>query len=404
MASTATVAAPLGAASDGQLVQEHLDGCREAFEVLYRRYFRRLVWFLSDRTSGTADAEDLAQETLLRALRNADRFDTSAPMWPWLKTIAMRLAIDNANRKSSGELPCSFDGDDQQPEPVEDRDLVLLVEADADLVAAFRQLTGRHQVALRLRYLEGWSREDAAAFLDLNLNAFDQLVHRASARIRREYEKLVDGRGVLGLLPLGGLLDRWRRAVVRVRSRFAHIEIGVANGAATPDAVASAFVAMVIAVASTTVVAAAIDHLDPAPGFNVIATSQSAEVEAIRQSNSSTSHVLASPTPNPVTRPAPAARTRERNYSLDNSGTAAETLLPAAEVSAQRDDDAATLNARIEKRLGSSTPVTNLVVTIYCDRTRTGRLLCNAWDFADQHIPEPTLDADAGGGTATWSE
>ncbi|MGH3443080.1 MAG: RNA polymerase sigma factor, partial [Nitriliruptorales bacterium] len=208
MASTVTTAAPLGAASDGELVQQHLDGRREAFEVLYRRYFRRLVWLLSHRTSGVVDAEDLAQETLLRALRHADRFDTSAPMWPWLKTIALRLAIDNANRKSSDELPCAFDGDDGLPEPSDERDLVRLVEADATLVAAFRRLAGRHQVALRLRYLEGWSREDAAAFLDVNLNAFDQLLHRASTRIRVEYEQLLDRRGVLGLLPLGGLVDR----------------------------------------------------------------------------------------------------------------------------------------------------------------------------------------------------
>ncbi|MGH2685723.1 MAG: RNA polymerase sigma factor, partial [Actinomycetota bacterium] len=78
------------ATDDGILVERHRDeGHVGSFEILYRRYFPRLVRLLAARLRDRDAAEDLAQETLVRALTHFDRFDASRPIWPWLKTIAL---------------------------------------------------------------------------------------------------------------------------------------------------------------------------------------------------------------------------------------------------------------------------------------------------------------------------
>src|SRR5947209_8919205 len=63
------------------------------FESLYGRYHAPLVSTCTSITGDRAAAEDLAQETMLRAYQHLDWLDVSRA-WPWLKTVASRLAID----------------------------------------------------------------------------------------------------------------------------------------------------------------------------------------------------------------------------------------------------------------------------------------------------------------------
>ena len=68
--------------ADGELILGHLGGETGAMEILYRRYFPRLVRLARRRLRDDAAAEDVAQDTILRALHHLERFDRSRPMWP----------------------------------------------------------------------------------------------------------------------------------------------------------------------------------------------------------------------------------------------------------------------------------------------------------------------------------
>ena len=181
---------------DGALVEAYLRGDLDSFDILYGRFFPRLVR-LCARVGARDEAEDLAHEALLRARAVLPSFDTARPLWPWLKAIATRLTIDRG-RRTAREIPVAFFAEDAVVDTGSS-----LVEERALLVEAMRNLTAAHRTALRLRYVEDWTTEQAAAFLGLTSTAFKQLLYRARGRLRAEYRRLSG--------PLAGVLLPLRR-------------------------------------------------------------------------------------------------------------------------------------------------------------------------------------------------
>lgn len=178
---------------------------KTAFERLYRSFHPRLVRLLRRRTGDPALAEDLAQETLLRAYIHLESFDPARPQWPWLKTIATRLAIDHARcngREILRESESHGHADD------------LNHEEDGVLRVAMENLTRSQRIALSLRYLDDWKSSEAAIFLGINRVAFEQLLVRARRRLRAEYVRLSEKALGIILLPY--------RKMRRLLSRFAH--------------------------------------------------------------------------------------------------------------------------------------------------------------------------------------
>jgi RNA polymerase sigma-70 factor (ECF subfamily) len=85
--------------SDEALAIRAREGSLAAFGTLVDRYERRLIGFLSQRASGQHAAEDLAQETFVRAWRRLDTFDPERRFSTWLFTIGARLAADDYRRR-----------------------------------------------------------------------------------------------------------------------------------------------------------------------------------------------------------------------------------------------------------------------------------------------------------------
>jgi len=252
-ATTAVLAmAEIDDVTDGVLVREHLGGDPDAFAVLHRRYFARLVAFCQGRGSAGADAEDIAQETLLSALCAAGRYQCDRPMWPWLRTIATRLLVDRADRARIVVIdltddPAALAEANPSPSLLDDDDL-RAVDERAALAEAMSHLNRRHQMALQLRYLEDWSAEATAEFLGISPNAVDQLVHRARSRLRAELAKLGNVRAAL--LPVFGLgqlrhaTRRLRERAVRLWARVSTVEVSATAGLSSMEFVALSAVAL----------------------------------------------------------------------------------------------------------------------------------------------------------------
>lgn len=89
-------AAPATTVSDGELAQRWCQGDRHAGGLLIERHQAVVRSFLRKLVSRADWADDLAQETFLRLLRHADRYDSRYPMRTWLLTIARRLYLNHA--------------------------------------------------------------------------------------------------------------------------------------------------------------------------------------------------------------------------------------------------------------------------------------------------------------------
>ncbi|HYP24727.1 MAG TPA: sigma-70 family RNA polymerase sigma factor [Actinomycetota bacterium] len=192
--------------TDAALVQGALGDDADAFGHLYRRFYPRLVRLVLRKTGDRVLAEDVAQDTLLKALDKLDTFDRTRPLWPWLKVIATNLAVD-AGRKRSREV--EWDPGDAAGVAAEE---LPSCEDGMVLAQVLSNLPDRQRVAVSLRYLEDWESSEAASFLGLSIPAFEQLLFRARKRARLEYSRIAQG--ALGVL---GLPARWLRQEV---SRF----------------------------------------------------------------------------------------------------------------------------------------------------------------------------------------
>lgn len=156
-------------------------------EEMYKEYFPRVVRLLTPVLRDAAIAEDLAQETMARFLGRLERLDTSTPVWPWLKTVAMRLAIDHF-RRGNREVPWEpRDIATEDPSVVHEDE--YWCEEGPQLVAALRGIPKRQRQALALRYLHDRDPAEVARALNLSKGALEQLVFRARRSMSREYPR-----------------------------------------------------------------------------------------------------------------------------------------------------------------------------------------------------------------------
>lgn len=138
--------------SDETLAAAAQCGCGDSWSLLTQRYHDRLIHFLWHRTAQPADAEDLAQETLLRAWDRLDQFTPNRRFAAWLFTIAARIAIDHHRRQAARPtVPLSEQvglkrGPDEQLSRLEQRDNLWALAA--------RVLTADQYEATWLRYGE----------------------------------------------------------------------------------------------------------------------------------------------------------------------------------------------------------------------------------------------------------
>jgi RNA polymerase sigma-70 factor (ECF subfamily) len=159
---------------------------QEAFDAYVVPEMEVLYRVARSLTGQHADAEDLVQDTLLRAFRSVDRFDGQHPR-AWLLTI-LRNAEHNRHRR---QRPVLLDDPDdvtdlsaadtaQGPE-----ELVVDTAFDASVERAFRALPDRYRRAVALVDIDGLSYADAAVILEVPVGTVMSRLHRARARIRK---------------------------------------------------------------------------------------------------------------------------------------------------------------------------------------------------------------------------
>jgi len=170
---------------EAELARRAHRGDVAAFEQLVLRFQRpvhRLCW----RMLRGAAAEDLAQETFVRAFVHFDRFDPERPLLPWLLAIARRLCLDLLRRErlmvATAEMPAPAD-----PAPSPERQASLNEEL-ARLEEALAELDEGPREAIFLFHLEGMSYRDIAAALEVPIGTVMTWLHRGRARIKKTFE------------------------------------------------------------------------------------------------------------------------------------------------------------------------------------------------------------------------
>lgn len=148
-----------------ELAQAARGGALAPFTMLVERYEGRLYNFLLRRCASAADAEDLTQETFLRAFRRIDRYDPRWRFSTWLFTIGARLAATRARaegRRGTRERLAAAEEARSAPAPGPAAAAEALDERGRVWAVAQRTLTEEQRSLLWLRYAEDLSMREIA--------------------------------------------------------------------------------------------------------------------------------------------------------------------------------------------------------------------------------------------------
>ena len=150
---------------------------RHAFATLVRRYQSAVRALLRKLTGEHARADDLAQETFLRAYRGLSGFRGSAKLSTWLYRIAYRAFLSDL-RERGAPVP--------ELAPAVETTAMERVVTRHDLGRAMAALRPEERAALALTYGQDASHEEAAAILDCPVGTLKTYVLRAKERLRVE--------------------------------------------------------------------------------------------------------------------------------------------------------------------------------------------------------------------------
>jgi RNA polymerase sigma-70 factor (ECF subfamily) len=209
------------------------DGFEEEFET----HRRALLAHCYRMTGSYHDAEDLVQETYLRARKGLSAFEERSSLKTWLYRIATNTCLTALNHKSRRVLPSGLGAPSATPDAPTGEDLTVpwleplpdaalaragvsdpahaVIERESlrlALVVALQELAPRQRAALLLREVLAWSAEDIAEAMDLSVPAVKSLLQRARARVaevRPELEQRPAVEDPTAARIERELLDRW---------------------------------------------------------------------------------------------------------------------------------------------------------------------------------------------------
>jgi RNA polymerase sigma-70 factor (ECF subfamily) len=176
-----------GADEEAALIRGAQAGDAKAFAEIVRRYQRAIYRLAYGLTRNPSDADDLAQETFLRAYQALGRFRVGEPMYPWLARIATNQAFSlfrSRRRRPETALEPLVEaglqwsgGDDPAVETAER-------EHRAKLEQSFAELKPEHQAVLVLRVMQDLSYEEIAQALHVPVGTVMSRLSRARAELK----------------------------------------------------------------------------------------------------------------------------------------------------------------------------------------------------------------------------
>jgi len=171
---------------------------RREFDILVNRCHRQAYNIAYRLTGNHADAEDLTQESFLRAYRFFDRYNREMPFENWLYRIMSRVFIDELRKRprfKTQSLDQPLNGGDgadadvllELPDFASDPEQMVLTEAlDERLQTALNALPEEFRIAVILADIEGLSYEEIAETMSCSLGTVRSRLHRGRKLLRQK--------------------------------------------------------------------------------------------------------------------------------------------------------------------------------------------------------------------------
>lgn len=178
---------------ENEIVEVFKDGSegekRQAFELLVREYSQKLYWQIRHLVISHDDANDVLQNTFVKAWLNIDSFMGYSKLYTWLFRIALNESLSFLNRRPQtvqidGEAGNSLELQ-LESDPYFDGD-----ETERQLQQAIATLPDKQRVVFNLRYFDGMKYEDMSRLLGTSTGALKTSYHLAVKKIEKYFNTI----------------------------------------------------------------------------------------------------------------------------------------------------------------------------------------------------------------------
>ena len=173
------------------LIQKAQKGDTNAFGTLVASYEKFIFNVACKMFSNSEDASDIAQEALIKAYKNIDKFDFNSSFSTWLYRITVNACTDEMRRRK-GRESISIDAEDEESGlavQIEDTSLgaeerVIQNETVSEVRTAIDKLSEEHKTVIILRDLQDMTYEQVAQTLDLSIGTVKSRLARARKSLK----------------------------------------------------------------------------------------------------------------------------------------------------------------------------------------------------------------------------
>jgi RNA polymerase sigma-70 factor (ECF subfamily) len=185
--------------SDALAVERTRAGDPDGFRILVQRHSRSVFRLAYRMLGNEADAEDVVQETFMRAYRQLDSYESRSAFNTWLYRIAANYALDllRARKRLAGRYATLQEEDEidrfesvASAEPGQDR-VLYGTQIRERLDAALGELSDQERTAFLLRHFEGKSIDEIGDVLGTAASATKNSIFRAVRKLRAALEPIV---------------------------------------------------------------------------------------------------------------------------------------------------------------------------------------------------------------------
>ena len=187
---------PLTTLSDPEVVAQARKGSEAAYRELLTRYERPVFSLVFRMVRDRETAEDLAQETFIKVLKNLDRYSPEFKFSSWLFKIANNLTIDHLRRRRVDTISIEGSPDAVTAESARATSIAVVSPGESpleeleskELGSAIERAIGKlrpeYRACIMLRHVDGKSYEEIAEIVKLPLGTVKTYIHRARHELR----------------------------------------------------------------------------------------------------------------------------------------------------------------------------------------------------------------------------
>lgn len=167
--------------NDEELIEDFLNGNKDAFEPLFNRYHRDLFCLINSYFNNTEEARDVTQETFIKAFNNIKKLRDKTKFKAWLFSIGMNLAKD---RIKSHKLNKNHELESVS-DPTDIENSVIRINLSKVLEIGIQNLPEKQSDVLRLRIVDEMSFKDIAEIMQISETTARTNFHFAIKNLRR---------------------------------------------------------------------------------------------------------------------------------------------------------------------------------------------------------------------------